>query len=740
MIGQLTRRSPAELATRIRQKAAVQLERFGVSSWASLPTEPVIFSWFQAGRREELLERFLSRGSVPFAGMADPVAVDSLVRVLLPERRDDLLAQAERLEHGCFDLLGYKELFFGEPVDWHLDPVSRRRAPLVHWSRINPLDVSLVGDHKVVWELNRHQHLVTLSRAWLATRDDRHAKLVARHLNEWMDANPPKLGVNWTSSLELAYRAIAWLWSLRILAVTRQLPAFTLARALGYLWLHGTHIEAHLSTYFSPNTHLTGEALGLLYIGSLVPDFPDAHRWRRKGWRILMSELDRQVLPDGTYFERATYYHRYTTDIYTHAFLLGRAHGATGEELSRLQAVLTRLMEHLAFLTRPDGTTPLIGDDDGGHLWFPDHMRPTDFRSTLSTGAALLQRADLAFVAGRPAEETLWLLGEDGAEALGRIQPEPPRATSRDFPLGGVYVLRDEWGPEASVMVIDAGPHGVMNCGHAHADALSFDLTVCGRAVIVDPGTFTYSSAAERDAFRSTLAHNTVSVAGRSSSDPGTPFRWNRVVDARCRRRITTPEFDYLDAEHGGYAAIGAPGSHRREILYAKGVWWCIRDGIGVPAGHEVVSSLQLAPGLAAELVADGAVIRTEDGEPLLHLYVWTMEATQPLVLSLSPGWVSDAYGRRRPAQRFLAGTTSGGGDLITLLIPVVRNRPTVAVERCSDSLTLQFELNRSLHTVVTGCQETFRGDDLEIEDRWVWRRAEGVSESSDSSRSGEVD
>src|SRR6185295_4211192 len=105
-------------------------------------------------------------------------------------------------------------------------------------------------------------------------------------------------------------------------------PAFsppTFERALRFLYLHGRHLETYLSTYFSPNTHLTGEALGLYYLGLLLPEFKDAERWRQTGSRVLLEQLPIQVRPDGVYFEQSSYYHRYTADFYTHFMILSLA-------------------------------------------------------------------------------------------------------------------------------------------------------------------------------------------------------------------------------------------------------------------------------------------------------------------------------------------------------------------------------------------------------------------------------
>ena len=70
-----------------------------------------------------------------------------------PNAATDATMRGDRLLRGHHDLLGYRGLTFS---DWHSDPVHLRRAPLVCWADVPYLDPS-IGDHKIIWELNRHQ-------------------------------------------------------------------------------------------------------------------------------------------------------------------------------------------------------------------------------------------------------------------------------------------------------------------------------------------------------------------------------------------------------------------------------------------------------------------------------------------------------------------------------------------------------------------------------------------------------
>src|SRR4030095_10782209 len=176
------------------------------------------------------------------------------------------------------------------------------------------------------------------------------------------------------------------------------LTVMCVSRMMQLLEAHGRHIATYLSHYFSPNTHLTGEALGLFYLGSALPELNGAAKWKETGLRILLEQIGRQIRPDGVYFEQATYYHRYTADFYTHLIALSEASGTVPP--IEVREKLSLAMDHLMWITRPDDLSPLIGDDDGGRLVTLGVRAARDFRDTLATGAAMFGRSDWKFVAG----------------------------------------------------------------------------------------------------------------------------------------------------------------------------------------------------------------------------------------------------------------------------------------------------------------------------------------------------
>lgn len=681
-LARLRGRSRAELTERAAQFLASRAERLG---WRDT-REPTVAELNRRLRQpqhggyaslDEWHAHFQRGESAPFfPGLADRDSTVAALRESVPDAEGALLARAERMLHGAFDLLGYRGLHYPLPIDWHLDPVRGRRAPDGHWSVIRFLDDEVCGDHKAIWEINRHQVLVTLGQAYWYSGDERFATRAAQWLHEWMDANPPKHGINWASSLEVAFRANSWLWTLQLLRRSPSLDTALFARVVGHLTLSARHLERFLSTYFSPNTHLTGEALGLYELGLQLSPLADAERWRARGMQILLEELPRHVHPDGVYFEQATYYQRYTAEFYLHVFILS---DETDGVRDRIRAPLLKLLEALQSTTRPDGTIPLIGDDDGGRLMFFDAAGGHDVRGLLGAAAVMLNRPDFAFAANGIRPELIWLLGAGGATQWRALTPVPPALGSRAFMHGGLLVMRDGWSPDASSMVIDAGPHGVFNCGHAHADALAFDLTVGGRATFVDPGTFTYTAPpADRDLFRSTAVHNALTVNDTSSSLMQGPFSWTTIANASIERWHSAPMLDFFEGSHDGYERPSVHAEVVRSIVFVKDGYWVVRDRVVSGRRFSAFATLQCAIGFDARVVSPSQVTVTDGAHPLVVVH-GVGEGTS---MSIDEGWVSPGYGAREHAPRIRVHVQGAGAVAFETVIAKASLAATVARRR----------------------------------------------------------
>lgn len=439
----------------------------------------------------------------------------------------------------------------GPEIDWNRDYVHDVSNPVQYFRRLPYLDFSRAGDHKIIWELNRHQHLVVLAQAWLLTRNRKYLDELTAQLEHWWKANAFQRGMNWASALEVAFRALSWIWVYHLAgadfdAAFRKQFATELLR-------HARHLDANLSIYFSPNTHLLGEAVALHAIGVLFPDLPGASGWRRRGAEIVSAQMDSQVRADGSHFEQSSYYHVYAVDFFVF-------HALLEDVATAYMNKLARMAEYLHALMYPAGRLPILGDDDGGRLFHPYGERERFGRATLATCSVLLKRPEWMPDPPDLYEQALWWMGHD-VLASSRT-PHRTRMESRFFGDAGVAVMTDG----DTHIVADAGPFGTGSGGHSHSDTLSIVVRRGSQDILIDPGTYTYISDPQwRNRFRGSAAHNTVRVNGRDQASPAGPFRWNDKPDVRVLEWTTRPGADRLDAVcvYGGI-------QHRRLVVFNK--------------------------------------------------------------------------------------------------------------------------------------------------------------------------
>jgi hypothetical protein len=582
---------------------------------------------------------------------------------------------AEKILEGKFDLLGYENLNFGTEIDWHFEPISGKRSPVKHWKLFDELDSEETGDKKIIWELNRHQHFFTLGVAYWLTNDERYASTFVRHIESWMNQNPPGMGVNWLSSLEIGFRSISWIWALNFFKDSTSFSPELFQRIIKFLFMNGRHLEKYLSTYYSPNTHLTGEALALYFLGTQLTGLQRSSHWRKIGSDILIAELDRQILSDGVYFEQSTYYQRYTIEFYTQFLILSEINKEKIDSISedKLKSKLRLMLDFMMFVTRPDGTTPMIGDDDGGVSLPLSNNKANDFRAILSTGAALFGRSDYKFVSNQFSEETLWLLGAESSNQYEKLAAQPPKERSKAFTTGGYFVMRDGWTDTDNFLLIDCGVLGSKNCGHSHSDALAIDVAVGGKTLLVDPGTYTYHESIEwRDLFRSTMGHNSLSIDNRSASEPGGKFNWETIAEAFPKTWITEERFDYFEGSQNGYHNLDEGSAiQNRSVLFLKNDYWIIRDYVETYGTHDYQMNFHFDVDTKPEIVSpeNGVSCVNETPQKGAGLRLFTFGDNGQWQKEES--WVSPAYGMKvnAPFLRFISKGV-GSQEFFTFLLP----------------------------------------------------------------------
>ena len=625
----VARMSPGEVAWRVRDQAVrVAWSRLQVTrdQIAAAPSPP-------AGERR-------------FTAVLPP---HTATRV--PEgARTAVLEAADRLLRGEWEVLGVVRTDLVLP-DWFYDPVTGRRSPAGRYAfRIDQRSEEQTGNIKQVWEISRLQHLTLLATAWFLTRDQKYACRVADQLRSWWQENPFLSGVHWTSGIEIGIRLISLAWIRRLLddwpGVADLFERDELA--VQQIRWHQRYLAALRSRGSSANNHVVAEAAGQLVASCAFPWFPESERWRHKSARLLERELVRNTFPSGIGRELASEYQCFIAEL----GLLGAVEADVGgRPLStatwqRLCATVDSAAALLDERLRP----PRQGDSDEGRALLLDAPLPNRWPSLLAVGETLFGRLDWwPQTAADAGSSIIGALACTTRAIAGR----PARRPSQ-FADAGMTLLRTTGDQAPEIWCrCDGGPHGYLSiAAHAHADALSVEVRHGGVDVLADPGTYCYhGERAWRSYFRSTIAHNTAELDGRSQSSDGGPFLWLRHAHAREIDVLDADEVARWTAEHHGYMSLNPPARHRRSVRLDRASRRVdIVDEID-GGSHDVRLAFHLGPDVDVELDGSCALLRwpsaSTPGAAQLELprrLQWSLHRgeTDPIL-----GWYAPGLGRR---------------------------------------------------------------------------------------------
>lgn len=349
-------------------------------------------------------------------------------------------------------------------------------------------------------------------------------------LDRWIAQNPPGCGTGW-EPYPLSLRIVNTIKYIRTADDERD-------HWLQSLSLQTSALEKRVEHHIRAN-HLFENGKALVFAGTFF-DGPVAHAWLQKGLRILDSECREQFLSDGGHYELSPMYHGTMLGNLCDLIHLAQASGVPAliERTSAWRTLLRHGLDWYAAMSHPDGGIAFFNDAALGIA--PDLITIARFAATLGVDS----------------------------EPRTAFAPRPSLVN-----LNASGYLRVDLGAQSAAIIDVARVGPDYQPGHAHADVLSFELSLCGRRVIVNSGTSTYERGTEREAQRGTAAHSTVIIDDRNSSDTWAGFR----VGRRARPQLLGIREDSaqvaIHAAHDGYRRIIGGATHRRQwIWHASGV------------------------------------------------------------------------------------------------------------------------------------------------------------------------
>ncbi len=404
---------------------------------------------------------------------------------------------------------------------------ARRRISLLGPERLRFLnEVHALNDHgwddpalEKLWRYNLH-YFDDLNAREASARTEWHRALLSR----WVRENPPALGTGW-EPYPTSLRIVNWIkWAL----AGNTLPPECLdSLAVQARWL-ARRVEIHLL-----GNHLFANAKALLFAG-LFFEGQEAATWQAKGFQILQRQVNEQILSDGGHFERSTMYHALALeDMLDLCNVTCAIRNAVG---SRWQSTpgywreqISAMRDWLAAMCHPDGEIAYFND------------------AAVGVAPAPLELDRYAARLGFP---------DRGASVPGLTL------------LAAAGYVRVEH--DAAVALLDVAPVGPDYLpGHAHADTLSFELSLFGRRVFVNSGTSCYGNSAERLRQRGTAAHNTVVVDGQDSSEVWAGFRMGRRARPMGLEVVRNGAIEVRCA-HDGYKRLPGRPTHLRQWRFGE--------------------------------------------------------------------------------------------------------------------------------------------------------------------------
>jgi hypothetical protein len=471
------------------------------------------------------LGRFQGQPRWPVSN-SEQVPASSIYRIrgslgqLPPDIKTRIRERGDRVKSGWYEAFGHEwRKFPSTSGGWSAAGAGGFTFPSGPWWTVPHLPPQ--ADIKEVWEPARFGWVYDLVRAQQLANLPLYAATFYQRLREWIAASPPYDGVHWSCGQETAIRAIAILHGEAGLSpdpVNAEGDRLLVTQALAW---SGERIESAIGYGLSQrNNHGISESAGLVHIGLRLSNLhPRAAKWVTEGRRLLDEQIQDQFLEDGWYSQHSFYYMRVALE---QALLAQRALLATGQSLAapsiaRLAAALDLVATVIDGVT---GEVPNFGANDGSRVVSLSSAPYRDFRPLLTLGSLVLRRPTPADT--QQDREVIAWIGEEAPT------PGPAR-------LDGVY--RGE--SSGWVLVRHQGVVAFLRAGRlqhrpSHLDLLHLNLSIKGRELIVDPGTYAYNAPPPwKNGLAVARVHNAPVLDDREPVSKGPRFFWKEWPSAR---------------------------------------------------------------------------------------------------------------------------------------------------------------------------------------------------------------
>lgn len=463
------------------------------------------------------------------------------------EIKNNILKDANKIIEHKFSFLSDREYILEKKINWNKDFKSNFIWKKDFYKKIQPTDINNNADVKIPWELSRFQHLFTLGKAFIITEDQKYYLEAKEQIEDWLNENPAYGSVNWTCAMDVAIRAINWIFFYFQFKKLIDKDSIFLSRLNNSLYIHGKFIIKNLEKGLNQGSnHYLSDLAGLVFIGLYFKKLNnrEVKKWLDFGIKELEKEMIKENNQDGTNYETSTSYHRLVTELMFYPMYLCELNNINFSKEYKKR--LEKMFEFMGKITKSNGYYPLIGDVDNGRVVILSdyyNWKINDCRHIISIGGEYFNNIFLKQVGAKEIEDKFWINNSNN------IYEEKFYKQSSSFSDGGYYLLQNE----NIYCLVRCGELSLKGQGgHSHNDQLSFELNILGEDFIVDTGTGVYTSDKDlRNLFRSTKMHNTVSIKDleQNSFNENNVFEMKEESFAKCLKFLNN---EFI-GEHYGY-------------------------------------------------------------------------------------------------------------------------------------------------------------------------------------------
>ena len=572
-----------------------------------------------------------------------------------------IVADADKSLQNRFDLLGSGEVELN-PIKWSTDFIHGYEWKKgTYYRKYTQVDLSNNADVKVPRELSRCHHLLRLALAYRLTGEEKYARTVIEQIIDWIEENPLMYSINWGCAMDVGIRAVNWIWALSLIN-GYDANKSDLRRIKQSIYQHGWFIFQNLegSNLGYNNNHYFSDIVGLLHISLLFKNDNDAGKWQRFAIKSFFRETRLQVLPSGMSYEGSTNYNRLVLELVMTSVVLMKRNGI--DVPPDIWYRLENMFDFIMKLAMPDGTMPIVGDQDNGRLLPFGIEDLNDHRYLLSVGAMMFNRGD--FKRESMGYNIYSALLAGAKDEFDRVQERDYLKKSELLRDAGFALMRKN----ENYLLLNVDNQGMYRdsgtgMSHTHCDWFSFVLCAKGVPFIIDPGSYVYSSDADaRNLFRFTKMHNTIVVDGKNQVEFNAQLLWDMRRKAIPNLNVweSNEKEDRIDCTHEGYSWLGDKITHNRQICFDKeNETWEIQDAITGAENHHVAVYFHLDPQVQASINGKSASIKSNGVELIVEF-----DSNRDYAVVLEDGKVSKGYGLLADSQ-ILVLRVKGQNELI---------------------------------------------------------------------------